>query len=71
MKSKTELEQIVKLPPEELLKLKRATQDEILTIKAKLASNGQKSNDKIGKLRRKIARVETVLSNKLEQQIGE
>lgn len=71
MKSKAELEQILKHAPQELIKQKQALVVEIATEKAKIASDGKKSTDKVRSIRKKIARIETVLSQKLIEQVSE
>lgn len=71
MKNKAELEQILKHSPTELLRLKQSLLNEIVTLKAKIASGGQKSTDKIHVMRKKIARIETVLSQKLIEQVSQ
>jgi len=71
MKSKAELEQISKHSPQELIKLKQSLVIEIASEKAKIVAGGQKSTDKLRLMRKKIARIETVLSQKLIEQVSE
>jgi len=71
MKSKQEAENLRKMSVRDLSRERIELGTSLANMIPELAESGQKSSNKVRALRKKIARVETIILEKIDEQPGE